>query len=108
MSLASIPVRNKIIGKKIIPNVPYKLTTAIETATSSLSFVTEGESAAIAEEPQIAVPNPISQPEEPGQLNFFAKNTVRMRTVNRTTATAIKLPLPNFAILEKLIAKAKK
>lgn len=65
------------MGIKIIPIEPNKFTTDIETATSSFSLDTEGAKAAIAEDPQIAVPKPISQPVELGQLNFLARKKWR-------------------------------
>jgi len=53
--------------------LPNKFTTAIEMATSSLFFVMDGAKAAMAEEPQILVPNPINQPEVVGHLTRLAK-----------------------------------
>jgi hypothetical protein len=88
------------MGKKSIPIVPYKFTTAIEIATSSLFFETDGAKAAIADEPQIAVPKPTNQPIDPGQLNFFAKLNVRSSTTNKTDAMATKLPIPILEMWE--------
>ena len=48
--------------------LPFSLCRGV--ASSSFSFLRDGDSAAIAEEPQIAVPNPTRIPVEPGQLNF--------------------------------------
>ena len=69
-----------------MPISPRMFTTANEIPMSCLSLVIKGANEAIAEEPQMAVPKPTSQPVLPGQLNFLDKNKV----INKTNATVAK------------------
>ena len=91
--------RTKSNGSKIIPSDPNKFTTDIETATSSLFLETDGANAAIADEPQIAVPKPISQPVELGHLNLFAKIKTEIKTKKTVKKITEKLVIPKFDIL---------
>ena len=80
-----------------MPMVPKRLTTAMAMATSSVSFLRDGDSAAIAEDPQIAVPNPTRIPVEPGQLNFLERKYVRINIEKMVNAIMRKLVAPIFA-----------
>ena len=71
-----------------MPRAPHKLTTAKDIPMSSLFFETKGAAAAIAEDPQMAVPIPINHPAEAGQLKRFTKILV---TIN-TAVMLVKIP----------------
>ena len=83
-------------GKISIPKTPYKLITAIATPTSSLFLFKLGAKAAIADEPQMAVPKPTNHPTELGQFIFFAKKTVAIKTIKTVTPTIKKLSQPSL------------
>ena len=91
--------RTKSNGSILIPRDPNKFTTDIETATSSLFFDADGANAAIADEPQMAVPKPINQPVELGQLNFFAKKKILISTTKTVRKITEKLEIPKLEIL---------
>ncbi len=88
--------------------LPNKFTMAIAIPVFSEFFVTEGAKAAIAEEPQIAVPKPTNQPLEVGQFNLFARKIVSKRTARILIPIRANLDAPIAAILLKLILKARR
>ena len=90
-SLLGQSICNKAQGKTSIPKVPKRFTTAMAMATSSLfCFWSDGARAAMALEPQMAVPKPTKMPVLPGQLNRFERKNDRKSTAKTTNATPTK------------------
>jgi hypothetical protein len=89
----------RIIGNNNIPTVPNKFTTAIAIATSSFSlFFVDEANAAIALDPQIAVPNPTNIPVLPGQFIRRERNTVSDNTKKTTKTIPKNAVVPNSPI----------
>ena len=100
------PEKNVLIdsGSKKIPSVPSKFITDIDKATSSFFDFIIDEAPAIAEEPQIPFPIPISKDKEPERLKTLPiineENiaTIMIRMIIKITLVPIALRIERFKL----------